>query len=119
MTDAELGAFLARASLAVLPYREIDASGAAFAAIGAGVPLLLSDAGGFPEIAATGCARIVPAGDARALAQALRELLGDPAALARMAAASRAAAAGPYSWEAIGASTLALYERVLRENAPR
>jgi glycosyltransferase involved in cell wall biosynthesis len=117
LSDAELGALVRRASLAVLPYRDIDASGAAFTAIGAGLPLVLSDAGGFPEIAVSGCARVVPAGDADALARALRELIGDPATLAQMAAAGRAAAAGAYSWERIATQTLALYESLLRENA--
>jgi glycosyltransferase involved in cell wall biosynthesis len=117
--EAELAAFLSRATIAVLPYREIDASGAAFTAIGSGLPLLLSDAGGFPEIAASGCAQIVPAGDAGQLAHALRALIGDPAGLAQMAERSRAAAAGPYAWDAIAKSTLALYERLLRENASR
>jgi glycosyltransferase involved in cell wall biosynthesis len=116
VSEAELGALLARASLAVLPYREIDASGAAFTAIGAGLPLLLSDAGGFPEIAASGCARTVPAEDAGALGEALRELLGDSRKRGEMAERARAAAAGPYAWEGIGASTLSLYETLLREN---
>ena len=119
VSETELAAFLGRASLAVLPYREIDASGAAFTAIGSGLPLLLSDAGGFPEIAASAGAKVVPAGDPHALASALRELLGDPHALAQMAASSRAATAGAYAWDTIARETLALYERLLRENAPR
>ena len=45
---------------------------------------LLSDVGGFPEMASTGAARVVPAGDARALGRALRELLADTAALSEM-----------------------------------
>ena len=83
--DGELLALMRRASLLVLPYREIDQSGVAFTGLGAGLPLLLSDAGGFPELARTGAARIVPASDAPALHAALRELLADPAALAAMA----------------------------------
>ena len=75
VSDAETGAFMRRASLVVLPYREIDQSGVLFTALGAGRPLLLSDAGGFPEVAATGAARTVPAGDVAALAAALAELL--------------------------------------------
>jgi glycosyltransferase involved in cell wall biosynthesis len=65
--------------------------------------------GGFPEIAATGAARTVPAGDPAALHAALQELLGDSAALVGMAARARAAAAGEYSWEAIARRTLDLY----------
>ncbi|HSZ70871.1 MAG TPA: glycosyltransferase family 4 protein [Solirubrobacteraceae bacterium] len=113
VSAAETGAFMRRADLVVLPYREIDQSGVLFTALGAGKPLLLSDAGGFPEVAATGAARTVRAGDVRALAGALVELLGDGAALAAMTARAAEAVAGPYSWEAIGRAHVALYERLL------
>jgi glycosyltransferase involved in cell wall biosynthesis len=116
--DAEQPAYFARADLVVLPYREADQSGVALTALGAGVPLLLSDVGGFPELAATGAARTFPAGDVPALHAALRELLADPAALAVMSERARAAAAGPYSWDAIARRTLDLYE-TLRREAPR
>jgi glycosyltransferase involved in cell wall biosynthesis len=109
----ETEAFMRRASLAVLPYREIDQSGVLFTALGAGTPLLLSDAGGFPEVARTGAARMVPSGDPAALAVALSELLGDPAALAALREGAAAAVAGRYSWSAIAAAHLALYERLL------
>ena len=111
--DHELPAYFRRADLVVLPYREIDQSGVLFTALAFGKPLLLSDVGGFPEIAATGAARTFPAGDAPALHRALLELLGDPAALSAMAERARAAAAGPYSWDAIARRTLALYESLL------
>ena len=62
--DAELPAFFRRADLVVLPYREIDQSGVLFTALAFGKPLLLTDVGGFPEVAATGAARTVPPGDA-------------------------------------------------------
>jgi len=119
VSDGEMLALLRRASLVVLPYREIEQSGVAFAALGAGVPLLLSDVGAFPELAASGAARTFAAGDADALRDALRELLGDPAALARMAESARELAAGPYSWEQIARQTLALYESLLGESRTR
>ena len=111
--DDELPAYFRRADLVVLPYREIDQSGVLFTALAFGKPLLLSDVGGFPEVAATGAARTFPAGDARALHDALRELLDDPAARSRLATAARAATAGPYAWDTIARRTLALYERLL------
>jgi glycosyltransferase involved in cell wall biosynthesis len=119
VSDPEILAMLRRASLVVLPYAEIDHSGVAFTALGAGVPLLLSDVGGFPEIAATGAARTVGARDPLALRTALDELLTDPAALAAMADSARAAAAGAYAWDGIARQTLALYERLLSENPHR
>ncbi|HUN78115.1 MAG TPA: glycosyltransferase family 4 protein [Solirubrobacteraceae bacterium] len=111
--DAELASYFRRADLVVLPYLQAEQSGVLFTALAFGKPLLLSDVGGFPEIAATGAARMVPAGDPDALRAALEELLAEPAELTRMAAAARAAAAGPYSWEAVAAAHLRLYERLL------
>ncbi len=107
--DTELPAFFRAAGLVVLPYREIDQSGVLFTALAFGKPLLLSDVGGFPEIAATGAARLVPAGDAQALHDALAALLADPAAIAAMSERARAAASGDYSWASIAERTLALY----------
>jgi glycosyltransferase involved in cell wall biosynthesis len=112
VSDAELAAHFARADLVVLPYREIDQSGVLFTALAFGKPLLLSDVGGFPEVAATGAARSFPAGDAAALQRELSALLGDREALAGMARAALDAATGPYSWEAIARRTLALYEQL-------
>ncbi len=114
--DAELPAYFRRADLVVLPYREIDQSGVLFTALAFAKPLLLSDVGGFPEVAATGAARTFPAGDAAALHDALGELLGDREALSQMAARAREAAAGEYAWEAIARRTLDLYESLLRED---
>ena len=65
--DQELPAFFRRADLVVLPYREIDQSGVLFTALAFARPLLLSDVGGFPEVARTGAARTFPAGDVPAL----------------------------------------------------
>ncbi|HEV2975918.1 MAG TPA: glycosyltransferase family 4 protein [Solirubrobacteraceae bacterium] len=111
--DDELPAYFARADLVVLPYREIEQSGVLFTALAFGKPLLVSDVGGFGEIAAAGAARAAAPGDSAALGQALRELLGDPDELAALAARSRALAAGEYGWDGIARRTLALYERLL------
>jgi glycosyltransferase involved in cell wall biosynthesis len=114
--DGELPAYFQRADLVVLPYREIDQSGVLFTALAFGKPLLLTDVGGFPEIAATGAARTVPTGDPTALHDALAALLTDPAALSEMAARARAAAAGRYSWEQIAEAHLRLYEQLLERD---
>jgi glycosyltransferase involved in cell wall biosynthesis len=107
--DDEVAAYFRRADLVVLPYREIDQSGVLFTALAFGAPLVLSAVGGFPEVAADGAAALVAPGDADALAQEVRRLLGDEAARAQLAAGARAAAAGRYSWDAIAAAHLALY----------
>jgi glycosyltransferase involved in cell wall biosynthesis len=110
INDRELPRYFERADLVVLPYLQADQSGVLFTALAFGKPLVLSDVGGFPELAAdTGAARVVPAGDARALGAALRELLADKAALGEMCVKARAATEGRYSWSAIAAAHLALY----------
>jgi glycosyltransferase involved in cell wall biosynthesis len=106
VSGGELADAFRKADLVVLPYREIDQSGVLFTALAFGKPLLLTSVGGFAEIDG---AELVPPGDPQALAGALTALLADSAKLARMAAASRAAADGPLGWDSIAQRTLALY----------
>ena len=83
-----------------------------FTALAFGVPLVLSDVGGFPEVAAAGAAELVPPGDAAALHAALAGLLADPRG-ARALAAARAAAGrrGATRWDADRArATSTLYD---------
>jgi glycosyltransferase involved in cell wall biosynthesis len=114
VTDDELPAYFERADLVVLPYLEADQSGVLFTALAFGKPLLLSDVGGFREMADTGAARIVPAGDAAALGEALRELLRDRAALTEMCVKARAAACGRYSWESVAGAHIELYAQLMQ-----
>ncbi len=89
VADDEIPAFFGRADLVVLPYREIDQSGVLFTALAFGKPLLLSAVGGFPEVAASGAAELVPPGDAPPSTRLLARLLADPAARARLACRRR------------------------------
>jgi len=111
--DGELAPYFRRADLVVLPYREIEQSGVLFTALAFGKPLLLSDVGGFGEIAARGAARAVPPGDPVALRGALRELLADPDALAELALRAGELARGEYAWDQIARRALTLYEQLL------
>ncbi|HEX8752338.1 MAG TPA: glycosyltransferase family 4 protein [Solirubrobacterales bacterium] len=113
--DAEIPAIFRAADLVVLPYLDAEHSGVLYTGLAFGKPLVLSAVGGFPEVAETGAARLVPPGDTGALARTLRELLVDPAARAEMAAAAERAAAGPFSWDEAARRTLALYEELLEE----
>jgi glycosyltransferase involved in cell wall biosynthesis len=113
VTDPEIPAFMRRADLVVLPYRNIEQSGVLYTALAFGRPLVLSSVGGFPEIAEQGAARLVPPEDARALADTLSELLADRSARDALADAATKAAATTYSWERIGESTMALYRDLL------
>jgi glycosyltransferase involved in cell wall biosynthesis len=113
VTDPEIPAFMRRADLVVLPYRNIEQSGVLYTALAFGRPLVLSSVGGFPEIAEQGAARLVPPGDPDALARALAELLGDRPARDALADAATKAAATTYSWERIAEQTMALYRDLL------
>jgi glycosyltransferase involved in cell wall biosynthesis len=113
LDDSELPAYFRRADLVVLPYREIEQSGVLFTALAFGKPLLVSDVGGFAELAARGAARAVAPGDAGALRDAIVALLGDPHALDQLRSGALAAAGGDYGWESIARSTIALYRRLL------
>ncbi|MCW2988365.1 MAG: glycosyl transferase group 1 [Solirubrobacterales bacterium] len=111
--DAEIPAIFRHADLVVLPYLDAEHSGVLYTGLAFGKPLVVSAVGGFPEVAETGAARLVPPGDTAALASALRELIDDEAGRAELAAAARAAAAGPYSWDEAARLTLDLYRELI------
>jgi glycosyltransferase involved in cell wall biosynthesis len=111
--DAEIPALFRRADIVVLPYREIDQSGVLYTALAFGKPIVLTSVGGFGELAAEGLARAVSPGAPRELAAAIQQLLDDDLERARLASAAASAAAGPYSWDAIGRRTMDLYRALL------
>jgi len=111
--DAEIPAIFRRADIVALPYRDVEHSGVLYTGLAFGKPMVLSAVGGFPEVAATGAARLVAPEDPGGLALALGELAADSDARERLAEAARQAAMGPYSWEAVATQTLALYEELL------
>jgi glycosyltransferase involved in cell wall biosynthesis len=117
VSDREVPAYFRRADLVVLPYLSIEHSGVVFTALAFGSPLVLSAVGGFVEVATEhAAARLVPPGDAGSLRTAIVELLADDEARARLAAAARAAAAGPYSWERAAELTESLYHSLLERS---
>lgn len=113
--ETEIPAIFRRADVVVLPYRDAEHSGVLYTGLAFGKPLILSAVGGFPEVAAQGAARLVPPGDAGALARTLDELLGDESAQAELARAAEQAAAGAYSWDEAARQTLDLYRELLAQ----
>lgn len=114
ITDPEIPAYFRRADLVVLPYRDVEHSGVVYTALAFGKPMVLSSVGGFTELVEEhGVGRLVPPGDAPALAGTLRELLGDESARAELAVAARRAAEGPFAWDRVGAETFSLYRSLL------
>ena len=113
VTDPEIPAFMRRADVVVLPYRNIEQSGVLYTGLAFGRPLVLSAVGGFPEIAERGAARLVPPGEPDPLAATLNDLLADRAVRDELADAATEAAATTYSWERIGDQTMSLYRDLL------
>lgn len=108
--DPEIPAYFRRADIVALPYREIEQSGVLYTAMAFGKPIVASAVGGFAEVSAP---RLVPSGDASALAHVLAELLADPSEREALAAATAAVAGGDHSWDAVAARTLAVYRSLL------
>jgi glycosyltransferase involved in cell wall biosynthesis len=116
VSERELPAFFRRADVVVLPYartERLDFSGVLATALAFGRPTVLSDVGGFSEVAELGAARLVAPDDPDALRAALAGLIADAAAREALAAAAQAAAAGPYSWDAAARATLAVYDSLV------
>jgi glycosyltransferase involved in cell wall biosynthesis len=115
VSEGELVACFRRADVVVLPYlrtERFDFSGVLATALAFGKATVLSDVGGFSEVAQAGAARLVKPGDPDALAAALGPLLRDPEDRARLARGAREAAAGPYSWDRAAELSLALYREL-------
>ena len=114
LSAQEVDRAFGEATLALFPYRaELDQSGALLQALGAGVPAVVYDVAGIAEpVRRFGAGRVVPAGDVEALADSIRELFDDPAALAEARAGARRARE-ELTWDAAARSHLELYRELV------
>jgi glycosyltransferase involved in cell wall biosynthesis len=113
--DCELPAYFRRADLVVLPHRDAEQSGVLYTALAFEKPIVMTDVGGFGEVAARGAGRVVPPEDATALAVAINEILANADARERLSEGARAAASGPYSWDSVARLTLSLYRELIED----
>jgi mannose/cellobiose epimerase-like protein (N-acyl-D-glucosamine 2-epimerase family) len=108
----------ARAHIAVLPSDREGLPLSLLEAAACGRAIVATDVPGCRAVARAGVnALLVPRGDAAALADAIARLADDPALRARFGAASRALAEQEFSSDRIGRDVVALYERLLAEQA--
>jgi glycosyltransferase involved in cell wall biosynthesis len=119
VADDELPALFGPGTVAVFPYREIEASGVLTLAIRYGRPIVASRLGGFAETIVDGeHGHLVDPGDIVSLAAALRHMAQEPQFVASCAAAVQHAARSGPKWADVARDTAALYATVRswREN---
>ncbi len=110
VADAEIPAIFAPGTIAVFPYREIEASGVLSLALANGRPVFAARLGSFAETITDGVqGRLLPPGDVAALTRAMADAIADRALCARYAAAARDLAGALPGWDEIAWQTLSLY----------
>jgi phosphatidylinositol alpha-mannosyltransferase len=111
--DVERRALLARADVLCAPSLGGESFGVVLLeAMASGLPVVASQIPGYSAVLPPECGRLVPPGDAGALAAALGELLADESLRARLGGAGRREAQR-YDWDAVVGDVVAVYERVL------
>ena len=114
LDDAALAARYHQASLCVLPSYYEGFGMVVTEAVARGLPVITTDGGALPQTLPDGAGLVVPAGDAAALAEALRQWLDDRALRQRLMRGALEARSGLASWakagerfiDALGLSTL-------------
>ena len=108
--DDALPALFGPGTVAVFPYREIEASGVLFLALAHGRPVIASRLGSFAELITDGLhGHLVPPDDVAALSAAMSHLVLDRAYAARCAAAVQGQATTVPGWDEIARRTTQLY----------
>lgn len=88
----------------------------ALEAMAAHVPIVVSDAGGLPEVVQNGVTGVTTyVGNSNSLADGLLQLLHDPAGAQHMAEAAFARLQTDFNWNHIATQTVSVYERVWKE----
>ncbi len=116
---ADVPALLAGCSFTVLPSLTEGMPNAVLESLAHGRAVVASAVGGVPEILGRGGGILVPPGDARALADAMRTLLADPALAARLGAEGRVLVHDRFGIDRMVAESLCLYQSLLDRKSSR
>ena len=112
--DDELRSMLHRATLVVIPSLYEPFGIVALEAMAAGAPVVAAASGGLVEVVGgNGAGALYPPGDAGALAGVLRDLLATPETLARYQHRALTLLSERYTWDAVAAATVPVYELAL------
>jgi glycosyltransferase involved in cell wall biosynthesis len=107
VAEGDVAGILDEADLLVAPYIEASQSGVIPSAYGLGLPVVATPIGGLAEQVRPGETGLLAAAPtAAALADAIRQMMDDPALYARCSAGALAEARGALSWEAVASAYL-------------
>jgi glycosyltransferase involved in cell wall biosynthesis len=112
ISESEVDALLAEASLVALPYTQASQSGVGLLAIACGVPVVVSDLGALPELAYEP-SFVAEAGNPAALADTIVRHLDDGADVRR---AVLQHAHAHFSWEHSAQLSTELYRELITPN---
>ncbi len=114
IAEEEVPQLFREATLVVLPYRSIDQSGVLMTAVAFGKAIVASRIGGIPDVIEDGVhGLLVKPGDSQDLAQALQNLLTNPARRRSMEEATGHLAKTGLSWAASAQKTVDVYREVV------
>lgn len=117
LEDTALATLLATATVVAVPSLYEGFSLPAVEAMACGTPVVATTGGALPEVVGD-AGVLVPPADAPALASALRDLLDDPARRGRLATAGHARVRRRFTWRAVAAATVEVYEQAIARRAP-
>jgi glycosyltransferase involved in cell wall biosynthesis len=110
--------FLRKIDVLVLPSHTEGTPNSIVEAMSQGIPVIATEVGGIPDMLGRDAGLLVPVGDARALADAMLRLAGDPILRASMGRAGRVRYETTFSPKAVLPLLLETYDRILgREHA--
>ncbi|GAP66366.1 glycosyl transferase group 1 [Mizugakiibacter sediminis] len=115
---SDVGALMGEADFLVLPSREEGLSNVVMEAMAHALPVLVSDAGGNPELVEDGRTGLMFAnGNGAELVRALERMVDDRLLRTRLGAAARARIADTFTIESMVRRTEAVYRRLLGDEA--
>ncbi len=120
VADHALHGLFGSSTVAMFPYREIEASGVMFLALAYGRPIIASRLGSFAELLTDGVhGQLVPPGNVAALSAAMARMVEDRGFAAECAAAVRQRAASVPDWAEIARRTVQLYRAAAAPSTER